>query len=100
VLLERMFDYTRAMVTPKDHEKSRCVERCRRGRCQLYVNHDGHDHAVMIYTGGAVYSRGTGKTRARQVIRWDDDGQEWIDPGDKWGAAATGRPPWHSMGLG
>jgi hypothetical protein len=63
------------------------------------VNHDGHEHAVMVYTGAAVYSRGTGKVQPRQVVRWGDDGRERIDPGDKWGAAATGRPPWHSMGL-
>jgi hypothetical protein len=53
----------------------------------------------MIYEGNWVYSRGTGKIRPRKVIRWNDDGREWIDPGDKWGAAATGCPGWHSMGL-
>lgn len=53
----------------------------------------------MIYTGDWVYSRGTGNSRPKQVIRWGADDEEWIDPGDKWGAIATGKPPWHSMGA-
>jgi hypothetical protein len=52
----------------------------------------------MIFTGPIVYSRGTGKVRPRKVIRWGDDGREWLDPGDEWGAAATGRPAWCAMG--
>jgi hypothetical protein len=53
----------------------------------------------MIYTGDRIYSRGTGRTRPRQVIRWGAAGDERTDPGDEWGAAATGKPPWHSMGA-
>jgi hypothetical protein len=87
------------MVLPADHDASRCTARSSRGRCQLFNDHDGHDHAVMIYTGDRVYSRGTGRTRPRRVIRWSAAGEEWTDPGDEWGAAATGKPPWHSMGA-
>jgi hypothetical protein len=53
----------------------------------------------MIYTGDRVYSRGTGRRRPKQVICWGADNGEWIDPGEKWGAAATGKPPWHSTGA-
>ena len=53
----------------------------------------------MIYTAGWVYSRGTGKTRPKQVIRRGADDREWIDPGEAWGAIATGKPRWHSMGA-
>ena len=87
------------MVLPTDHDLSRCTAQSSRGRCQLFREHNGHDHAVMIYTGGWVYSRGTGKTRPKRVIRWGADSKEWTDPGEEWGAVATGKPPWHSMGA-
>jgi hypothetical protein len=78
----------------------RCAARDHEGhRCQLFTRHDGHDHAALIFTGPWVYSRGTGKVRPRKVIRWGNDGREWVDPGDEWGAAATGRPAWCAMGL-
>lgn len=67
-------------------------------RCQLFAPHVGHDHAALLFTGPTVYSRGTGKVRSRKVIRWADDGRECLDPGDEWGAAATGRPAWCAMG--
>jgi hypothetical protein len=44
-------------------------------RCQLFAGHHGHDHAALVFTGPWVYSRGTGKTRPRKVIRWGDDGE-------------------------
>jgi hypothetical protein len=97
--LEHSFDYCQVMVLATDHDASRCTARSSRGRCQLFRGHDGTRPRGHDLHGDRVYSRGTGRTRPKQVIRWGADNGEWIDPGEKWGAAATGKPPWHSTGA-
>lgn len=63
----------------------RCVAVLGGRRCQLLAGHEG-DHARV--------PRGTVTCH-----RWDNDGREWVDPGDGLGSMTKDRLRWNALGY-
>ena len=75
----------------------RCAELGARGRCQLFVNHDGP--CAFAWLGVDEHRRtrrGHPLDTAARVLRWDAHGA-WTEDLDEWRGASRERLPWCCM---